>query len=235
MASAWGKGREKRLFERRSGLPLVTLLLTVLCLAVYILIALLPPLQHRIVIEVAGVNPSSMARAFAMPVSEWHAATFRPLLAALFVHVEFLHLLGNLAYLWVFGIPIERLRGALFLLLVFILGGAGAYLILAQRLPQVDTIVIGASGAVSAVLGAYLGLFPGRQIGLYLPLGLVVQSVRVPALLVIGSWFALQLLYSMVGPISGMMAWWIHLTGFALGLMLALLARAASHFRPRRY
>ncbi|NIV20409.1 MAG: rhomboid family intramembrane serine protease, partial [Gammaproteobacteria bacterium] len=74
--------------------------------------------------------------------------------------------------------------------------------------------VIGASGAVSAVVGASLGLFPRRRIGLYLPLGLYVQFVRVPALLVIGSWFTLQLVYSVVGPISGAMAWWTHLAGF---------------------
>lgn len=231
----WDYGREeKRIFARQGRLPLLTFAISLVCVIVFALLAILPPLQHRVVIESAGVNPALMAAVMAEAGGVWRSGTLRTLVTALFVHAELLHLLGNLAYLWVFGIPIERMRGALFLLLVFLLGGAGAYLILVQRLPLMDTTVIGASGAVSAVLGAYLGLYPGRQIGLYLPLGLVVQSVKVPALLVIGSWFALQLLYSIVGPISGLVAWWIHLTGFALGLMIALLSRAGGNVRPNR-
>ncbi len=232
----WGPGRtEKRIFARPGHFPALTLTLSVVCLVVFAILAALPPLQHRIIIETAGVNPAALAAAMAEAGGPWRSHTLRTLFTALFVHAELLHLLGNLAYLWVFGIPIERLRSSFFLLVVFLVGGAGANLILVQRLPQMDTTVIGASGAVSAVLGAYLGLYPGRQIGLYLPLGLVVQSVRVPALLVIGSWFALQLLYSVIGPISGLVAWWIHLTGFALGLMMALLARAGGNVRSNRH
>jgi membrane associated rhomboid family serine protease len=100
-------------------------------------------------------------------------------------------------------------------------------------MPQLDTAVIGASGAVSAVVGASLALFPARRIGLYLPLGMYVQFVQVSALLVIGSWFTLQLVYSMFGPISRTMAWWTHLAGFAVGLVLALLAKALFLFRDR--
>lgn len=226
-----GPGRgEKRIFGSRAGLPATTLTVTLLCLAVFVLLAQLSPLRQRIVVETAGVNPRDIALWLGAIGDGWRPAGGRSLFTALFVHLSGLHLLGNLAYLWVFGIPLERRRGALFLALVFLLGGAVAYLILAQRLPRLDNTVIGASGAVSAVMGAYLGLFPGRRIGLYLPLGLVVQSVRLPALLVIGSWFAMQLLYSVIGPISGIMAWWIHLTGFALGLMFALLSRATSNF-----
>ena len=88
-------------------------------------------------------------------------------------------------------------------------------------------------GKIKAVIDkAHLGLFPRRRMGLYLPLGLVVQFARVPSLLVIGSWFALQLLYSTVGPINGTMAWWTHLAGFSLGVIFALLARAIGTVRP---
>ena len=68
-------------------------------------------------------------------------------------------------------------------------------------------------------------------LGLYLPLGLYLQFTRVPALLVIGSWFTLQLVYSALVPISAAMAWWTHLAGFALGLIFALLARALAQLR----
>ena len=84
---------------------------------------------------------------------------------------------------------------------------------------------------MSAVVGAYLGLFPRRRMGLFLPLGLYLQFARVPSLLVIGSWFTLQLLYTVFGPIDAAVAWWTHVAGFALGLSFALLTRAMTLVR----
>jgi len=131
----------------------------------------------------------------------------------------------------VFGVTVEHKLGGLFMAALFLLGGALANVMVAMRLPVLDTPVIGASGAVSAVVGAYLGLFPGKRIGLFLPLGLYLQFAKVPALLVIGSWFTLQLVYSAFGPITGAVAWWTHLAGFALGLIFAMLARALAQLR----
>jgi membrane associated rhomboid family serine protease len=114
---------------------------------------------------------------------------------------------------------------------LFLMGGAMANVIVALQLGSLDAPIIGASGAVSAVVGAYLGLFPSRRIGLFLPLGLYLQFAQVPALLVIGSWFTLQLLYTVFGPINAAVAWWTHLAGFALGLSIALLYRAGVQLR----
>jgi membrane associated rhomboid family serine protease len=100
-----------------------------------------------------------------------------------------------------------------------------------MRLPELSSPVVGASGAISAVVGAYLGLLPARRIGMLLPLGLYLQFARVPAVLVIGSWFALQLVYTVVGPITGVVAWWTHIAGFTLGLIFALLVRAKAQIR----
>ena len=131
-----------------------------------------------------------------------------------------------MVYLWVFGLPLERRLGGLGMVLVFVLGGALANLFVTMRLPELTSPIVGASGAVSAVVGAYLGLFPSRRIGMLLPLGLYLQFARVPAVLVIGSWFTLQLVYTVLGPITGIVAWWTHMAGFALGLIFALLVRA---------
>ena len=166
-----------------------------------------------------------------LPLHEWTGNGLFTLLAGLFLHPSWLHLGGNLAYLWVFGLPVERKVGGTLLALLFLIGGALSQLILALRLPELETPIVGASGAVSAVVGAYLGLFPSRSIGLYLPLGLYLQFAQVPALIVIGSWFTLQLVYTVFGPISGFVAWWIHLAGFTLGLIFALMVRALSHLR----
>lgn len=214
-------------------MPWMTLALSITCLLLRVLYQLMSPMQQRLFIEAAGANPSTLAAGLAEPTGLLGSVTWWPLFLALFVHSSWLHLLGNLAYLWVFGMPVERRLGPLSLALVFLLGGALANLIVALQMPQLDTAVIGASGAVSAVVGAYLALFPGRRIGLYLPLGMFVQFVRVSALLVIGSWFTLQLVYSLFGPISRTMAWWTHLAGFAVGLIFALLVRALLQVRGR--
>jgi len=182
-------------------------------------------------IDMAGMQPSTISVLLGQNPAAWWNLSALSLVTSLFVHASWLHLLGNLAYLWVFGIKVEQRLGSVGITLIFLLGGALANVIVALRLPQLDTPIIGASGAISAVVGAYLGLFPGRRIGLFLPLGVYLQFARVPALLVIGSWFTLQLLYTVFGPINGVVAWWTHLAGFALGLSFALIARALAQVR----
>jgi membrane associated rhomboid family serine protease len=177
-------------------------------------------------IESLGMEPYTVSRLLERSIGSWWNLTGFSVLSALFVHASWLHLLGNLAYLWVFGLKVEQGVGPLGMLPLFLLGGALANVIVALRLPELETPIIGASGAVSAVVGAYLGLFPRRRIGLFLPLGLYLQFARVPALLVIGSWFTLQLLYTAFGPINAAVAWWTHLAGFALGLGFSLVTRA---------
>ena len=190
-------------------------------------------MEQQAMIDIAGAVPAETAVALARPAGEWLESDLWALVSTLFVHASWLHLLGNMAYLWVFGVTIEQKTGAFMMAGVFFLGGVLAHVMLAIRLPMFDTPVIGASGAVSAVVGAYLGLFPSNRIGLFLPLGLYLQFARVPALLVIGSWFTLQLVYSAFGPITGAVAWWTHLAGFSLGLIIAMLARALAQVRFR--
>ena len=187
--------------------------------------------MQQAMIDMGGMQPSSISALLGESPASWWDISALSVLTSLFIHASWLHLLGNLVYLWVFGIKVEQRLGSVGVILIFLLGGALANVIVALRVPQLDTPIIGASGAVSAVVGAYLGLFPGRRIGLFLPLGLYLQFARVPALLVIGSWFTLQLLYTVFGPINGAVAWWTHLAGFALGLSFALVARALAQIR----
>lgn len=217
--------------ETRPHPPFVTISISLLCILALLLYSGLSPVLQQAMIDIGGMRPSALSALLSQKPSDWLAAPALSPVTSLFIHASWLHLLGNLAYLWVFGIKVEQKLGSLGLFLVFLLGGALANIIVALRLPQLDTPIIGASGAVSAVVGAYLGLFPGRRIGLFLPLGLYLQFARVPALLVIGSWFTLQLLYTVFGPINGAVAWWTHVTGFALGLSFSLVARALAQIR----
>ncbi len=182
-------------------------------------------------LQLGGALPSQLALILNQPLAGWADYQLLTLLSALFIHANWLHLLGNMVYLWVFGLPLERRLGGAGMLFVFMFGGAMANLFVVLRLPELTSPIVGASGAVSAVVGAYLGLFPSRRIGMLLPLGLYLQFVRVSAVLVIGSWFTLQLVYSVLGPITGIVAWWTHIAGFALGLIFALLVRATAQIK----
>jgi membrane associated rhomboid family serine protease len=217
--------------QRRAPPPYVTVAISLVCLFSLLVYSAASPLIQQAMIDLGGMRPAAVAGLLGWNPQAVQDTAAISLVTALFIHASWLHLLGNLAYLWVFGIKVEQRLGWFGIILVFLLGGALANLIVALRLPQLETPIIGASGAVSAVVGAYLGLFPGRRIGLFLPLGVYLQFARVPALLVIGSWFTLQLLYTVFGPINAAVAWWTHLAGFAIGLSFALLARALAQFR----
>ena len=117
---------------------------------------------------------------------------------------------------------------------LFLLGGAMANLAAVLTIDNPDRVVIGASGAVSAVIGAYLALFPGARLGVVLPLGLFLEFVRAPAFLLIGIWAGLQVLFAYIGPAFGAVAWAAHVAGFLFGVLFALLVRAGIARRLRR-
>ena len=149
------------------------------------------------------------------------------LFTALFLHADWSHLLGNLVFLLIFGLPAERVLGPWRLLLLFLAGGAVANLAALYAMGTPDRIIIGASGAVSALMGAYLTLFPGARLGVVLPLGLFLEFVRAPAFLLIGVWAALQVVFAYIGPSFGMVAWSAHVAGFLFGIVYGLYIRAA--------
>jgi len=211
--------------------PWVTLTLFLFCTGVMLLHSGMTPLARNAMLEMGGVIPDQLTPVFSQPFTTWTDYRLLTLVSALFIHTGWLHLLGNMVYLWVFGLPLERRLGGFGMVLIFVLGGALSNLFVAIRLPDLASPIVGASGAISAVVGAYLGMFPSRRIGMLLPLGLYLQFARVPALLVIGSWFTLQLVYTVLGPINGIVAWWTHMAGFTLGLIFALLVRATAQIK----
>lgn len=156
------------------------------------------------------------------------------LFSALFIHADWLHLLGNMLFLVVFGLPAERALGAWRFLLLFLVSGALANLGAAELMASPNrVIIVGASGAVSALIAAYLVIFPGARLGFVLPLGLYLEFVRAPAWVMIGIWGMLQGLFAYVGPTFGEVAWLAHVFGFAVGALMALLLRPAVARRLR--
>jgi membrane associated rhomboid family serine protease len=155
------------------------------------------------------------------------------LFSAIFIHADWLHLIGNLLFLVIFGLPAERALGPWRFLLLFLACGAVANLAAAFSLHTPQSVIVGASGAVSGIIGAYLALFPRARLGLVLPLGLFLEYIRTPASLLIGIWALLQVIFTWVGPAFGAVAWWAHLSGFVLGIGFALFAKPAIAKRLR--
>ncbi len=122
------------------------------------------------------------------------------LFTALFLHADWAHRLGNLVFLLIFGLPAERAMGPWRFLLLFLVGGAVANVAAVLSIGTPDRVIIGASGAISAVIGAYLALFPTAKLGVVLPLGLFLEFVKAPASLLIGIWALLQVVFAYTGP-----------------------------------
>lgn len=165
-----------------------------------------------------------------------YLAELKPLamFSALLIHADLLHLIGNLLFLLIFGLAAERRLGSGLFLTLFLIGGALANLAAALTMPERLGAIVGASGAVSAIVGAYLTLFPRSHLGLVIPLGVFLEFVRVPALWLIGFWVLLQLLIAYINPTFGAVAWIAHAAGFIAGVLFAMACRPAVYRRLRR-
>jgi len=153
-----------------------------------------------------------------------------PLITCMFLHAGFLHIIGNMWFLWVFGGNVEdRLSPFGYLVFYFVAGiGSG----ITQTLFSWGSHVpcVGASGAISGVLGAYIVFFPNSRILTLVPLFIIFFMWRIPALIFIGLWFAMQFLsgLSSIGStVTGGVAVWAHVGGFLIGVAIALLMRGA--------
>lgn len=211
-----------------------TLLIVSVCVLCFVGLAMTPSLQRLSLLQEWGTVPANIFDPHEALLPQLTDPALLRLFTALFIHVTWLHLLGNLLFLVIFGLPGERALGSLRFLLLFIIGGIVANLIGALSLTGVRLPIIGCSGAVSAVVGTYVALFPRARLGLVLPLGLYLEFVRVPAFLLIGIWVLLQLLFSYAGPSYGAYVWWAHIGGFLFGVVFALISREPVARRLRR-
>ena len=153
--------------------------------------------------------------------------------SSMFLHGGFLHLFGNMLYLWIFGNNIEDTLGHLRFLLFYLVCGLVAGLAQVFSNPESTVPMIGASGAVAGVLGAYLLLFPGARILTLFFIFIFIKFVRLPALIVLGFWFFIQLLGVWGGSISNV-AFFAHVGGFIAGLILVKIFQPGQSKRRRR-
>ena len=184
-----------------------------------------PAATERLVYSL-GVIPAVLMGRETLPAELALIPEPATILTSMFLHGGFLHLAGNMLYLWIFGNNVEEAMGHGRFLVFYLLCGVAA--VFAQVLPNTGSIVpmIGASGAISGVLGAYLLLYPRARGVLGLPLGvLIVQLARFPAGWVLVAWFVMQLLMGGMNATrpagdEGGVAFGAHIGGFVAGLLL---------------
>ncbi len=188
------------------------------------------------------LNERELSRLFndygAIPRDISNGEGYLTLLTSMFLHGGLLHVGGNMLFLWVFGDNIEDVMGHARFIVFYLLTGLGASA--AQILVNPDSMVptIGASGAISGVLAAYIICFPHGRIMTLVTLGIFITSVMLPAWVMIGYWIVLQLIQGTlslgVEAGTGGVAWFAHIGGFAAGLALVFLFRQTDRVDRQR-
>ncbi len=178
--------------------------------------------------ERRGLVPADLVAA--LQAGEYLSGPTLDLLTHIFLHGSWLHLMGNMLFLWIFAVNVEDRLGRPLFVAFFLVGGiaAAAGHVLVE--PTSEIPMIGASGAISAVLGAYLVLFPRARIQSLVFLVFFYELIAVPAIIVLGFWFLLQLMDGLVslGPAAGTdvgIAFWAHIGGFLAGVAMAIPLR----------
>lgn len=197
----------------------VTLTLIVLNTAVYLYELTLGQTGSTVFVEAFALVP---VRLFAAG----HALTgpipaVATLFTSMFLHGGLLHIAGNMLYLWIFGNNVEDAMGRMrFILFYLVCGLAAAYAHAAMNRASLVPM-LGASGAVSGVLGAYLLLYPRARVVTLVMFGFYIRTIPIPAMFVLGFWFVLQFVNALVESGSqGGVAWYAHVAGFLTGLLL---------------
>jgi membrane associated rhomboid family serine protease len=157
------------------------------------------------------------------------------LFTSMFLHGSWMHLLGNMWFLWIFGNNIEDSMGHLRFLFFYVLSGlvaAGAHVV---SDPSSAVPTVGASGAISAIMGAYFLLYPRARVMTLVPIVIFIRIIPLPAWLMLGYWFLIQILSAGVtGPGGGGVAFWAHIGGFVAGVALIIPFRNPRLVRAKR-
>jgi rhomboid family protein len=209
--------------EPRRSTPAITLLLILANVIVFLYQISLPARVGDAFVGHYAVVPAKISLALAGHHYSL-AGALTPLLTSMFLHAGWLHILGNMWFLWIFGANVEDRMGSLGYLVFYLICGIGSGI--AQTVFSWGSHIpaLGASGAIAGVLGAYMVYAPTSRILTIIPVVIIPFLVRVPAWIFIGLWFLVQFI-SGVGSLGvrsmGGVAWWAHVGGFLLGLTLA--------------
>jgi membrane associated rhomboid family serine protease len=209
--------------------PYVTYAIIILCVVVFLWQFSLGPVRGQTAVYALGVIPAVLLGSTQLPADVALVPPWLSVVTSMFMHGGWMHLLGNMLYLWIFADNVEDSMGHVRFVIFYVVCGAAA--VFAQALPDPTSEIpmIGASGAISGVLGAYLMLFPRARIHVLIPLGIVLQSAHVKAMWVLLFWFALQLVSTVFqGEEGAGVAFRAHIGGFVAGMALIPLLKYRS-------
>ncbi|MBD1869194.1 rhomboid family intramembrane serine protease [Oculatella sp. FACHB-28] len=211
--------------------PYVTYGLILLNILVFFYEASLSPPALEAFFRGWAVVPAELTASFQGQATSATGPEWLTLITSQFLHGGFLHLGGNMLYLWIFGNNVEERLGRVKYLIFYLLCGILAslaqwYFAQGSNIPS-----LGASGAIAGVMGAYILRFPQAKVLTLIPLGFLLYPIRIPALFFLGIWFGQQALYGLVslnaptniGMESGGIAYWAHAGGFVVGAVLGPL------------
>jgi len=214
--------------------PFVTWGLILLCVAVYGWELSLGNSVER-ALDILGFTPSSLFGPAPAPSAMIGVPAVATIFISLFLHGSVLHLAGNMLYLWIFGNNIEEAMGHGRFTLFYFACGVAAALAMAFIDVTSDVPMVGASGAISGVLGAYMLLYPRARVHVIIPLGIIFYPVWIRAVWVVGFWFIIQLVSAaFTDPGQPGTAFWAHVGGFAAGLALTPVLKSSNvpYFGP---
>jgi membrane associated rhomboid family serine protease len=157
-----------------------------------------------------------------------------PLMSSMFLHGGWFHLLGNMLYLWVFGDNVEDRLGHSGYLLFYLAAGVTSGLTHIFTNPQSAIPTIGASGAVAGILGAYFVLFPRARVLTLIPIGFLITTAHLPAVLFLFLWFVMQIFNALLAGMTAAtqtVAWWAHIGGFVLGFLVGMAKLVSKKIR----
>ena len=219
-----------------SSRPLVTIVFIVACVLVFLWEFSLGAEGGQRAVYALGVIPAVLLGGAQLPSELAFVPPAATIFTSMFMHGGWMHLIGNMLYLWIFGDNVEDSMGHVRYLIFYFLCGIAA--VFAQALPEPNSEIpmVGASGAISGVLGAYVLLHPHAKVLVAIPFGFILHTMRLPAGLVLALWFGLQLLSNTVTQGGGGVAFRAHIGGFIAGMVLVALfkRRNVRLFAPAR-
>ncbi len=200
--------------------PVLTLAFIVICALVFLWQLSLGEDLGRMMLAL-GTIPATVVGGASLSPELALIPPWMTVFTSMFMHGGWLHLIGNMLYLWIFGNNVEDAMGHLRFAAFYFLCGIAAVLAQALPDPESTTPMIGASGAISGVLGAYLLLYPHARVLVAVPLGFILYTARIPAGFVLAFWFLMQLISSLAaGDQQGGVAFGAHIGGFVAGMAL---------------
>jgi membrane associated rhomboid family serine protease len=201
--------------------PIFTIAFIAICVLAFLWQSSLGTQGNQIAVVSLGVIPAVLLGKVQLPPELAVIPAELTILTSMFLHGGFMHLAGNMLYLWIFGNNVEDSMGHVRFVIFYLICGVAAVAGQTLQNPDSQIPMIGASGAISGVLGAYLLLYPHARVLVAIPLGFIMYMIRMPAGWVLGLWFLFQLLSSaMTSAEGGGVAWFAHIGGFIAGMAL---------------